>query len=104
MTVRLYELDEVDVEDARLIYRAHLRTEDVAGSVYLELWCRFPGIGEYFSRALQMPLGGTTEWTTQETPFFPREGQNPDLVRLNLVIQGTGTAWIDDVTVSKARL
>jgi hypothetical protein len=85
-TVRLYEVGDIDVEDARLVYRAQLRTDSMEGQVYLEMWCRFPGMGEYFSRALDTPLSGTTEWTQQETPFFLEAGQNPDHVALNVVI------------------
>ena len=49
-------------------------------------------------------LSGTVEWATQETPFFLQRGQNPDNVKLNLVIEGTGTAWIDDVRLVRAPL
>lgn len=101
-TYRLYETGDIDVEDARLIYRAKLRTEDVEGSVYLEMWCHFQGRGEFFSRALHAPLSGSVDWTTQETPFFLKKGENPDNVKLNLVIDGKGTAWIDDVKLVKA--
>jgi hypothetical protein len=31
------------------------------------------------------------------TPFFLEAGQKPDLIRLNLVVNGTGTVWIDDI-------
>lgn len=96
-TVRLFEVAGLDVEDARLTYRARIRTEEVRGQVYLEMWCRFPGAGEFFSRALQAPISGSTEWVSQETPFFLEKGQNPDLVKLNLVIDGAGTVWVDDV-------
>jgi hypothetical protein len=96
-TVRLYETGDLDVEDARLAYRAKLRTENVEGKVYLEMWCHFPGKGEYFSRAMNTPLTGTVGWTSQETPFFLKKGENPDNVRLNLVIDGKGTVWIDDI-------
>ena len=102
--VHLYDLENVDVEDARLTYRAKLRTDKVDGPVFLEMWCRFPGLGEFFSRALQSPLSGTTEWTSQETHFFLREGQNPDLIKLNLVIGGSGTVWIDDIVVCESPL
>jgi hypothetical protein len=95
--VLLFETGDIDVEDARVIYRARLRTEDLDGQAYLEMWCVFEDLGEYFSRALQGPLSGTNEWTTQETPFFLESGQNPVNVKLNLVIDGTGTVWIDDV-------
>lgn len=102
--VRLFELGDIDVENARLIYQARVRTEGVEGQVYLEMWCHFPGKGEFFSRGLQTPLTGTTNWATEETPFFLKKGENPDNVKLNLVINGKGTAWIDDVRVLKGPL
>jgi len=102
--VRLFEVGDIDVENARLIYQAKVRTENVEGKVYLEMWCHFPGKGEFFSRGLQTPLTGTTEWTTEETPFFLQKGENPDNVKLNLVIDGKGTAWIDDIRLLKAPL
>jgi hypothetical protein len=101
---RLFELGDIDVEDARLIYQAKVRTEGVEGQVYLEMWCRFPGKGEFFSRGLQTPLTGTTNWASEETPFFLKKGENPDNVKLNLVINGKGTAWIDDVRLLKGPL
>jgi hypothetical protein len=102
--VRLFELGDIDVENARLIYQAKVRTEGVEGQVYLEMWCHFLGKGEFFSRGLQTPLTGTTNWTTEETPFFLKKGENPDNVKLNLVINGKGTAWIDDIRVLKSPL
>jgi len=101
---RLFEVGDIDVEDARLIYQAKVRTEGVEGQVYLEMWCRFPGKGEFFSRGLQTPLTGTTNWTSEETPFFLKKGENPDNVKLNLVINGKGTAWIDDIRLLKGPL
>ena len=62
------------------------------------------GKGEFFSRGLQSPLTGTTNWTTEETPFLLKKGEKPDLVKLNLVINGKGTAWIDDVLLLKGPL
>ncbi|HYA12372.1 MAG TPA: hypothetical protein VEF37_05320 [Thermodesulfovibrionales bacterium] len=102
--VRLFEVGNIDVENARLIYQAKVRTEGVEGQVYLEMWCHFPGKGDFFSRGLQTPLTGTTEWTTEETPFFLKKGENPDNVKLNLVINGKGTAWIDDIRLIKGPL
>lgn len=102
--VRLFEVGDVDIENARLIYQAKLRTERVNGQVYLEMWCHFAGKGEFFSRGLQTPLSGTTDWTTEETPFFLKKGENPDNIKLNLVINGTGTAWIDDIRLLKGPL
>ena len=74
VVIRLFETGDVDVEDARLTYQAKVRTEGVEGQVFLEMWCQFAGKGEYFSRDLETPQTGTTEWSTEETPFFLKKG------------------------------
>jgi hypothetical protein len=96
-TVHLFETGPLDVQNARLIYQAKVRSENLAGQAYLEMWCHFPGRGEFFSRGPPTPVIGTTNWTEVETPFLLKEGQKPDNVKLNLVIDGIGTVWIDDI-------
>lgn len=103
-TIRIAEIEDLSLENARLIYRAQLRSEDLRGKAYLEMWCVFPGRGEFFSRALHAPLSGTTEWVSQETPFLLKEGERPSRVKLNVVIEGEGTVWLDEVVVAKAPL
>ncbi len=103
-TIRLVEVGDVDVENARLVFRAHLKTADLEGQAYLEMLCYFPGKGEFFSRGLDSPVTGTTGWTTGETPFFLREGENPMQVKLNLVVDGSGTVWIDDIRLLREPL
>jgi len=103
-TIRLYETGDINVENARLTYQAKVRTEGIQGKVYLEMWCQFTGKGEFFSRNMSTPLSGTTDWSTVETPFFLKKGENPDNVKLNLVIEGNGTVWIDDIHLFKGPL
>ncbi len=100
-TIRLFETGDIDIENTRLIYQAKVRPENVEGQVYLEMWCHFPGKGEYFSKGLMYPLIGTNDWTTAETPFLLKKGENPDNIKLNLVIDGKGTVWIDDIRLLK---
>jgi hypothetical protein len=100
--VRLYEVRDIDIENARLIYQARIRCENLEGMAFLEMWCHFPGMGESFSRGLQTPITGTTDWTTAETPFFLKKGEKPDFVRLNFVVAGKGNAWIDDIKLLSA--
>ena len=103
-TVKLYETGDIDVENSRLIYQAKLRTENVEGQVYIEMWCHFLGKGEFFSRALQSPLSGSQEWTSKETSFILKKGENPDNVKINLVVNGKGNVWIDDIRLVKGPL
>jgi hypothetical protein len=68
------------------------------------MWCHFPGLGEFFSRNPQSAVTGTTNWTSMETVFFLKKGERPDNVKLNLVIGGKGTVWIDDIRLRRGPL
>lgn len=102
--IYLFELDDIDVENARLTYQAKLKSRDLEGKAYLEMWCHFKEKGEFFSRSLQSTISGSVDWMTVKTPFFLKKGENPELVKLNLVIEGTGTVWIDDIKLIKNSL
>ncbi len=103
-TIRLFEVAEPGVEDCVLIYRARIKTEGLKGQAYLEIWCRFPGKGEFFSRGLQNPVTGSNDWASYETPFFLKKGEKPDLLKLNLVVKGTGKVSVKDVELLTAPL
>jgi hypothetical protein len=103
-TVNLYEVHDIDVEDARLLYQAKVRSRDLQGIAYIEMWVHLPDKGEYFTSNVHFPARGTTNWMSMEAPFFLKKGQNPDYVKLNLVIKGTGTVWIDDIKLAAAPL
>ena len=81
---------------------------DVVGVLAVESACDLVAVevvlrhGEFFSRALNSPLSGTTDWVTQETPFFLKAGQDPSQVKLNLVVDGKGSVWIDNVVLARA--
>ena len=100
-TVRLYETGDLDLEKVKLVYSAKIKTENVIGQVYLEMWCAFAGKGEFFSRGLQGLISGNSKWTETETLFFLKKGENPDNIKLNVVINGSGTVWIDDIKLVK---
>lgn len=103
VTIPLYEFEDVNVDDAVLMYQARVRTHNMHGEVYLEMWCGFNGKGEFFSRDLETPLTGTTNWSIESTPFYLQKGQKPDYIKLNLVVNGRGSAWIDDIRLFMKR-
>lgn len=99
--VRLFEIPAPDAEQCLLAYRATLKSEELTGRAFLEMWCRLPGRGEFFSRGLHQTLQGTTDWASYEIPFRLKKGQRPDLVKLNLVVEGYGKVWVKDVELLK---
>lgn len=102
--VQLAVIESPDVENAMVQFQATLRTKDVSGKAYLEMWCRLPGKGEFFSRGLHSAATGTTPWTHLSTPFRLESGQNPDRIRLNLVIEGEGEVWVNALRVTATPL
>jgi serine/threonine protein kinase len=101
-TVQLFELRDPEAGPGTIFYEADLRTEGLDGRVYLEMWCRFPGRGEFFSRGYRDALSGTTGWVSSQAPFLLQQDEKPDLIRLNLAVEGTGRVWIRNVTLSHA--
>ena len=104
LTLPLFEVNDLSIENAALIYQASLQSQNLDGRAYLEMWLRFPGKGEFFSRGLDRPITGTMSWMTSTIPFFLQAGQKPDLIRLNLVVAGKGRVWIDDVRLLRQPL
>jgi hypothetical protein len=96
-TVRFFEIPDPGVEQCILTYRAQIKTEAIIGRTYLEMWCRFPGGGEFFSKGFDNALKGTNDWSSCEIPFYLKKGQRPDLLKLNLVVEGGGEVWIRSI-------
>ncbi|MBN1273831.1 MAG: hypothetical protein JXB26_16305 [Candidatus Aminicenantes bacterium] len=97
----LGEAEGLNIEEARLIYSASVKS-DLSGSAYLEMWVHVDG-GQYFSRGLNDTVEGAVDWKTIRTAFLFQKGQKPDKVTLNIVINGRGTVWVDDVRLSGER-
>jgi hypothetical protein len=100
--VCLAEVTGLDIEAAKLIYKAKVKTA-LDGDVFLEMWVAVGG-GLYFSKGLNDRVKGKSEWKSIQTPFMFQQGQKPEKATLNLVINGKGTVWIDDIVLSKEPL
>ena len=102
-TISLGEVEELDVENGQIIYRAKVKSEKLEGTAFLEMWCHVGG-GQYFSRGMNSTVTGTMTWKTLQTPFMLQASQTAKKVTLNVVINGRGTIWIDDVQLLKEPL
>jgi hypothetical protein len=101
-TICLGEVDRLDIENAKLVYKAKVKS-DLDGTAYLEMWAHVGG-SQYFSRGMNDVVSRKTEWKIIQTPFLFQKGQRPEKVTLNLVINGKGTVWIDEIVLSKQPL
>ena len=101
IVIPLYNIDDVRVDDAQIIYEAKVKSESLNGQTYLEMWCVSKDKGEYYSRGFDSAIAGTTGWQTIKTVFLLRKNEMPDQIKLNVVVNGVGTVWIDDIHLSK---
>lgn len=88
----------LNVENTKLVYQASVKSEKLEGTAFLEMWCEVGG-GRYFSRGMTSTIAGTMDWQMLQTPFFLQAGQKVNRVTLNIVINGKGTVWVDDVVL-----
>lgn len=100
--VCLGEVAGPDIEGATLIFSARVKSA-LEGSAFLEMWAHLAG-GQYFSRGMNSVVDGHADWAVIQTPFIFQKGQKPDKVTLNIVINGKGTVWVDDIVLAKEPL
>jgi len=101
-TVCLGEVTGLNIENAELVYKALVKS-DLESKTFLEIWAHVGG-GQYFSKGMNDVMNQKTEWKTIQTPFLFQKGQRPDKLTLNIVINGKGTIWVDDIVLSKEPL
>ena len=99
-TVCLGEVSGLDLENSTLNYSAQVKSR-LNGTALLEMWVQVDG-GRYFSRGLNSTVKGNSDWQLIQTPFIFQKGQNPDRITLNLIINGAGSVWVDNIVLSKS--
>jgi hypothetical protein len=105
VTVTLLEVSDLDVQNNTLTIEARLRSQDLEGSAHIEMEIYLPGQEEPVrTPGLGRIVTGTTEWGVANTSFYFQPAQQPELVRLNLVVDGAGSVWVDEVRLLRTRL
>jgi hypothetical protein len=102
-TICLAEVSGLNVENAKLVYEAKVRSEALEGTAFLEMWCHVVG-GHYVSRGMNSVISSTAEWVKLQTPFSLQPGQKVEKAILSIVVNGKGTVWIDDMRLFKEPL
>jgi hypothetical protein len=104
ITVPLFNISNLNIDKGRLVYTAKVQTERIFGQVYLEMIGYFHNHGEIIARGQEGLLSGTIGWKDQKTTLDLPKGDKPDSLKLNLVINGRGIAWIDDIKLLRESL
>jgi hypothetical protein len=65
---------------------------------------RGPLVGNTMMEGYYQAVSGTAIWARYEIPFYLKRGQKPDLIKLNLAVEGAGTVWLRNIEVLKTPL
>jgi len=96
--LRLFRLENLPPIEGALLYTGFLKSQDLRGAAYFELWCHPAEGNPAFVRGVPTRVAGTSDWKPQEVSFHrPETCSDPALVELNVVIHGAGTVWIDNI-------
>jgi hypothetical protein len=49
-------------------------------------------------------VSGTTDWARYEITFYLKRGQRPDLIKLNLAVEGVGKVWLRNIELLQTPL
>jgi hypothetical protein len=98
-TKSLFDVPLKNLERSVITYRFKIKTDALSSAVYPEMWCRIPEKGQFFSRGLDRKVRGSNDWKEVEIPFYLQQGQQADLLHLNLVFEGRGTVRLKDIEV-----
>lgn len=103
--MRLYELPSPRGLEGRLIVlTARLKSVGMRGLAFPELWIHAAGRNEVQVRNPVAAVAKTKDWTPVRVEYRCERGERPDLLRVNLVLDGIGRAWIDDIRISSEPL
>ena len=102
-TVAILNLESPGVAASAHAYAlvGQIRYAGVEGTAYLEMWSRFPGRGEVFSRTLSdggpaAKIEGSSDWRPFALALY-MDGSTqagPEGLRVNVVLPGRGTVWL----------
>jgi hypothetical protein len=99
------DLRDKHIDRTTLTFSAELKSSDLTGAAFLEMWLHVPGMekGYIVTRGYQRPLQKTSPavWSKFEVSFALSKNQVPDQAILNLVINGKGTVFMRNVKLTR---
>jgi hypothetical protein len=109
--IRLFEIQNPDIQNCRLVLRARVRTEGPQANVRLQLVSRCPNAGDVPRESKSLVAAeGNTNWTDYETSMEIKDGGwRPDVIELAVQAKGTSVNIsykfaIKDIELLKAPL
>ncbi len=80
-----------------------VKCEAVAQRAYLEMWCEIGEGKRAFSKGPDQTLQGDSDWKEIRLPMMVTGDFPVNRALVNIVIEGPGTVWVDQITFEKTK-
>ncbi|QIF00691.1 hypothetical protein [Roseimicrobium sp. ORNL1] len=80
-----------------------VKCEGVSQRAFLEMWCEVAEGKRAFSKGLNQAMQGSAEWYEIRLPMMVNDDFTVNRALVNVVIEGSGTVWVDQITFQKAK-
>ncbi len=96
VTVRFFEA-KLPGENCQYTYKVKMKTDTLNGDAYLTMDVNYPSGGKQtVQQDIQSYLSDTNDWTPMEITISA-PNQKPASVTLNVIVDGDGMVWVDDL-------
>lgn len=86
-----------------LNYSLRTKTMNFEGQAFLELAIRFKGTTTLYRRGFNSKVVNNSDWQTLRVAYPIRPSEKPEIAYLNVIVEGRGTIWFDDIKMTGAQ-
>ncbi|RBP47341.1 hypothetical protein DES53_101138 [Roseimicrobium gellanilyticum] len=90
-------------KDNTLWCTVKVKCSGVKQRAYLEMWCEVADGKRAFSKGLEQLLLGDSDWKEIRLPMMINGDFTVNRALVNVVIEGPGTVWVDQISFAKAK-
>ena len=103
VTLPLFEI-KLPGDGAKFTLTYKMKVKDFSGDAYGQMDVNYANGGKQSLNNYQSAMGATSDWQPRELTYTVQRGQKVSSIVLSLILNGSGTVWIDDVHVIRAPL
>ncbi len=103
VTLPIFEI-KLPGDGAKFTLAYKMKVKDFSGDAYGQMDVNYSSGGKQSLNNYQTAMGATTDWQQRELTYTVQRGQKVGSIVLSLILNGSGTVWLDDVHLIRAPL
>ncbi len=103
VTLPLFEI-KLPGDGAKFTLQYKMKVKDFSGDAYGTMEVNYASGGKQSLNNYQSALGATSVWQQRELIYTVQRGQKVSSIVFSVILNGSGTVWVDDVHLIRAPL